>query len=443
MTKSLENADLRDRWQSALNAYDPIRVGGRVIGSRGLMLTCRLPAAVHDRCEILTGRGTSCLAEVVGFSNDLAYLFLYENSDQVRPHMPVINRGHGVQIPSGPGLLGRVIDGIGRPLDDRGPLKGCRFRTAHLTAPSPLRRTRIREVFTTNVRAIDGLLTLGRGQRVGIFAGSGVGKSTLLGEIAKNSNSEINVIALVGERGGEVKPFIEDSLGTGLSKSVVVVATSDDPPLMRVRAAQLALAIADSYRQLGKHVLLMVDSLTRLAMAQRQIGIANGEPPSARSYTPSVFQLLSNYVECMGNSSRGSITGILTVLVDGDDFDEPITDAVRSYVDGHIMLDRKLAEIGQFPAINVGQSISRIMNDIIDTKQQEAARQLRTILATYAEAEDLIRIGAYVKESSPEIDSAIVLRKRILPWLKQARNERSSFADTRAGMLRIAADWKF
>src|SRR5438132_418264 len=243
--------ELRKRWQTALDACDPFRVGGKVISARGLMLTCKLPAAVNDRCEILTGRAGSCLAEVVGFSGELAYLFLYENGDHVRPNMPVVNRGHGVQVPSGPGLLGRVLDGIGRPLDERGPLRGCRFRTSTLTAPSPLRRTRIREVFTTNVRAVDGLLTLGRGQRVGIFSGSGVGKSTLLGEIAKGSDAQVNVIALIGERGSEVKPFIEDCLGPGLAKSVVVVATSDDPPLMRVRAAQMALSIADSYRRRG------------------------------------------------------------------------------------------------------------------------------------------------------------------------------------------------
>jgi len=278
----------------------------------------------------------------------------------------VINRGHGLRIPSGQGLLGRVIDGLGRPIDEHGPLRDCRFRTLQLAKPSVLTRARIRNVFATGVRAIDGLLTLGRGQRIGIFSGSGVGKSTLLGEIAKGSDAEINVIALIGERGGEVKPFIEDCLGAGLAKSIVVVATCDEPPLMRVRAAQMALAIADAYRQRGKHVLMMADSLTRLAAAQQQIAIANGEPPSSRSFTPSVFQLLANYVECMGNSDHGSITGILTVLVDGDDFDEPITDAVRSFVDGHIFLDRTLAEMGHFPAISIGQSVSRVLQDVAD-----------------------------------------------------------------------------
>jgi flagellum-specific ATP synthase len=357
--------------------------------------------------------------------------------------MPVVHRGHGVKVPTGSGLLGRVVDGLGRPIDDRGGLTGCRFRTLKLTSPSPLQRTRIRDVFHTNQRAIDGLLTLGRGQRVAIFSGSGVGKSTLLGEVAKGSDAEINVIALIGERGGEVKPFIEDCLGTGLSKSVVIVATCDDPPLMRVRAAQLALAIADSFRRGGKHVMLMCDSLTRLAMAQRQIGIAQGEPPSSRSYTPSVFQLLANYVECMGNSAHGSITGVLTVLVDGDDMDEPISDAVRSFVDGHIVLDRRLAEKGHFPAISVGQSVSRVMHDVTDKAHQDFARKIRAILATYAEAEDLIRIGAYVRGSMPALDKAIELREKILPLLKQARNERTPLAQTKEAMQRIAAGWAF
>ncbi len=443
MSQTALSPELRKRLHSAIETYQPGRLGGRVISSRGLMLTCRLPAAVNDRCEIITGRDTSCLAEVVGFSNDLAYLFLYENGDQVRPNMPVINRGHGIQVPTGSGLLGRVIDGIGRPLDDHGPLKGCRFHLSQLSAPSPLRRTRIREVFTTNLRVIDGLLTCGRGQRLGIFAGSGVGKSTLLGQIAKYSDAQINVIALIGERGGEVRPFIEDCLGEGLRKSVVVVATCDEPPLMRVRAAQMALAIADSFRQQGSHVLLMVDSLTRLAMAQRQIGIAHGEPPSARSYTPSVFQLLANYVECMGNSAHGSITGMLTVLVDGDDFDEPITDAVRSFVDGHIILERRLAEIGHFPAISVGHSVSRVMSDVTDAAHQEAARKIRTILATYAQAEDLIRIGAYVRGSSAAVDRAIDLREQIIPWIKQAKGERTPIRETLETMRRIAAEWSF
>ena len=435
--------DLQERWRDKIRAYDALRVGGRVVSARGLMVTCRLPAALHDRCEIITGTSSRCLAEVVGFANDLAYLFLYESGDQVRPNMPVINRGHAMRVPTGSGLLGRVIDGLGRPIDERGPLQGCQWRTLQLTRPAPLKRARVRTALVTGVRAIDGLLTLGRGQRVGIFSGSGVGKSTLLGEIAKGSDAEINVIALIGERGGEVKPFIEDCLGPGLAKSVVIVATCDEPPLMRVRAAQTALAIADSYRQRGKHVLLMADSLTRLAVAQQQIGIANGEPPSSRSFTPSVMQLLATYVECMGNSDQGSITGILTVLVDGDDFDEPITDAVRSFVDGHIILDRMLAESGHFPAISIGQSVSRVLHEVANPAHQESARKIRAILATYAQAEDLIRIGAYVPGTSPATDKAKELRERVLPWLRQVKNVRSAKSATLETMHQIAGAWTF
>jgi flagellum-specific ATP synthase len=433
---------LQARWNTAIRADDLYRVGGHVVSARGLMLTCRLPAALNDRCEIITGPTSRCLGEVVGFNNELAYLFLYENGDQVRPHMPVVNLGHAMKVPHGPGLLGRVLDGLGRPIDQRGPLQGCRTRTLHLEKPTPLQRARIRDVFVTGVRAVDGLLTLGRGQRVGIFSGSGVGKSTLLGEIAKGADAEINVIALIGERGGEVKPFIEDCLGAGLAKSVVIVATCDDPPLMRVRAAQMALALADAFRQQGKHVLLMADSLTRLAAAQQQIAIANGEPPSSRSFTPSVFQTLANYVECMGNAERGSITGILTVLVDGDDFDEPITDAVRSFVDGHIVLDRMLAESGHFPAISIGQSVSRVLHDVADPTHQDSARKIRAILATYAQAEDLIRIGAYVRDNGPT-DRAIELRKQILPLLRQSKNQRTPLKETLDAMHRIAAGWTF
>lgn len=443
MSTTTQLGDLKKRMRAAIGACDPLRIGGRVVSARGLMLTCRLPASLHDRCEIITGPHSRCLAEVVGFSGELAFLFLFENGDQVRPNMPVINHGHGMRVPSGSGLLGRVIDGLGRPIDERGPLQGCRWRTLQLVRPSPLKRARIRQALATGVRAIDGLLTLGRGQRVGIFSGSGVGKSTLLGEIAKGSDAQINVIAMIGERGGEVKPFIEDCLGPALAKSVVVVATCDEPPLMRVRAAQTALAIADAYRRSGHHVLLMADSLTRLAAAQQQISIANGEPPSSRSFTPSVLQLLANYVECMGNSDEGSITSILTVLVDGDDFNEPITDAVRSFVDGHIILDRTLAESGHFPAISIPQSVSRAMQDIVDPRHQDSARKIRAILATYAQAEDLIRIGAYVAGTSPSTDKAKELRERVLPWLRQIKNERWTLPQTLEAMHQIAGGWTY
>ncbi|TPW00627.1 MAG: flagellum-specific ATP synthase, partial [bacterium] len=345
-------------------------------------------------------------------------------SEEIAPGMAVIRAGHGLTVPVGDGLLGRVLDGLGRPIDGGGPVQDCTLQAITHAAPAAMERARIAQPFVTGQRAIDGLLTLGLGQRVGIFAGSGVGKSTLLGEIAKASNADVNVIALIGERGREVRPFLDDCIGAeGMRKSVVVVATCDQTPLMRARAVQTALTMADHFRRQSAHVLLMVDSLTRLAMAQRELGLALGEPPSARGYTPSVFQVLAQTVERMGCGAEGSITGILTVLVDGGDLDEPISDAVRSLVDGHIVLDRRLAEKGQYPAVNIGQSISRITQDVTDPGHRLAARKARAALATYAEAEDLIRIGAYAKGSSPQVDKAIELRPTILSFLKQEVNE--------------------
>lgn len=428
-------------WEAS--GCDVFRVTGKVQSVTGLLLSCSLPAAAGDQCDILSERGR-VLAEVVGFKHDTTFLVPFEPIHGVRPGMPVVLRQGGTTIPTGDGLLGRILDGLGRPLDGKGPLEKCGVSTRHHCAPPALDRPRMREPFVTGQRAIDGLLTLGRGQRVGIFAGSGVGKSTLLGEIAKNSVADTRVIALIGERGREVRPFLDDCLGPeGLAKSVVVVATSDQTPLLRVRAAQTALAIADSFRERGGNVLLLLDSLTRLAMAQRELGLALGEPPSSRGYTPSVFQLLASSIEQLGASARGSVTGILTVLVDGGDLDEPISDAVRSLVDGHIILDRGLAERDHYPAISISQSVSRVATEVAETTHMAAARRVRAALATYAEAEDLIRIGAYVKGSSPQIDRAIELQPRILEFLKQDINGFTSFADTRAVLARLAAGWPY
>jgi flagellum-specific ATP synthase len=427
-----------------LDGYHPFRTAGKVRASRGFVLSCQLPAAVGDQCEVVVAERTGLLGEVIGFSDDLASVVLYEPGAEVYPGMPVLNRGHGLKLPFGPSLLGRVLDGLGRPVDEAGPLRGCERRTHRTDTPAPLRRARIRRPFVTGQRAIDGLLTCGRGQRVGIFAGSGVGKSTLLGEIAKGADADVNVIALIGERGREVQPFIEDCLGQrGMSRSIVVVATCDQAALLRIRAAEFALAIADDFREQGRHVLLMVDSMTRLAMAQRELGLALGEPPSARSYTPSVFQLLANFVERMGNAERGSITGLLTVLVEGGDLDEPIADALRSFVDGHIVLDRRLAEAGHYPAINIGQSISRVTSEVTEPAHQEAARKLRALLATYAEAEDLLRIGAYVKGTVPALDRAVELRPRVLDFLRQRVDARTPLEETRTRLEQLAAAWAF
>jgi flagellum-specific ATP synthase len=424
-----------------------LRPRGTLRGSTGLLLSCTLPAAVGDVCAVHTPDGRAVPAEVIGFRDGTSFLVPYENGLEARPGLRVTRLGHGVRAVVGnlpaDGLLGRVVDGLGRPIDGRGPLTGRRERVAR-GSPAPLERARIREPFVTGQRALDGLLTFGKGQRIGLFAGSGVGKSTLLGEIAKGSEAAVNVVVLVGERGREVRSFLEDCLGpAGLARSAVVVATGEQAPLMRARAADLGVTIAEHYRAKGADVLFLLDSLTRLAMAQRELGLALGEPPSTRGYTPSVFQLLADTVERLGNAARGSITGILTVLVDGDDLDEPIADAARGLLDGHVVLERKLAERGHYPAISIAQSISRVAHEVTGAAQQRSARKLRAALAAYADAEDLIRIGAYARGSSPQVDRAIELLPALLAFLRQEVGERSSFAATREAMDRLASAWPF
>ncbi|MFM8273344.1 MAG: FliI/YscN family ATPase, partial [Gemmata sp.] len=340
-------------------------VGGRLQSVTGLMKSA-IPAAVGDHCFIMPRRGEPVLAEVIGFEKDVAYMVPFDATDDLRPGMPVMRKGKGATIPVGNNLLGRVIDGRGRPVDGKGAISGCKPVPLNRPAPPAMERQRIREPFVTGTRSIDSMLTCGKGQRIGIFAGSGVGKSTLLGEIAKGSQADVNVIALIGERGREVAPFLEDVLGEdGMARSIVIVATCEQTPLMRVRAAQAAIAIADHFREAGQNVLFVIDSLTRLAIAQRELGLLLGEPPSSRGYTPSVFAALANTVERLGNSAVGSITALLTVLVDGGDMDEPIADYVRGLVDGHIVLDRKLAERGFYPAIDVARSVSRVASDVV------------------------------------------------------------------------------
>jgi flagellum-specific ATP synthase len=420
-----------------------IRIAGKVHSANGIM-SSTLRGALGDHCEVTDARGQRVLAEVVGFSDGLTHLVPYDPIDQVSPEMAVVRLGREMLVPVGKQLLGRVLDGLGRPLDGLGRVTGIDRRPVRKVPPAAMDRMRIRAPFVTGQRAIDGLLTCGRGQRVGIFSGSGVGKSLLLGEIAKGADADVNVIALVGERGREVKPFLDDCLGArGMARSVVIVATSDQTPLMRIRAARVAVTIADYFREAGNNVLFLLDSLTRLAMAQRKLGLWLGEPPSSRGHPPSVFQLLANIVECLGNSANGSITGLLTVLVDGDDLDEPVSDAVRSLVDGHIVLDRRLAEKGHYPAVDIGRSISRVASEIISEPHRHAARKIREILATYSEVEDLIRIGAYVKGTSPQIDKAIELRAAIDVFLKQGLGVHTPFDDTKAAMQRIAEKWPY
>ncbi len=408
------------------------------------MLSAKLPAAIGELCRVDLGADRSLLAEVIGFDRGLAQLMVYQKCDDLSPASSVVALGRSVRVPVGQDLLGRVINGLGQPTDGKGPVRCTERIMVRPASPQPLSRQRISQPFVTGQRVIDGLLTFGRGQRVGLFAGSGVGKSTLLGEIAKGAQSDLNVIALVGERGREVRPFLEDCLGPeGLARSIVVISTSDETPLMRVRAAETAVAIADHFRGQGAHVLLMMDSVTRLAMAQREIGLLLGEPPSARGYTPSVFQLLANILERLGTSAEGSITGILTVLVDGDDLDEPISDAVRAILDGHIVLDRKLAEAGHYPAVSIPASISRVFRDVTNGAHQAAVEKVRAILATHAEVALLIRVGAYAKGSSPKVDRAVALMPALQVFLRQQIGSSAPFDQTRNALAQIAAAWPY
>jgi flagellum-specific ATP synthase len=362
-------------------------------------------------------------AEVIGFRDGRITLVPFGEIAGIRPGSTVRLREQQFRVPVGRGLLGRVLDGFGRPIDGRGPLKAA-MRVVGGAPPDPMNRTRVREPLSTGVRAIDGLMTAGKGQRLGIFAGSGVGKSTLLAMIARHATSDVNVIALIGERGREVQEFIDEQLGPdGLARSVVVVATSDQPALLRLKAAEVATAIAESFRDDGSDVLFMMDSVTRLAMAQREIGLAAGEPPALRGYPPSVFSYLPRLLERAGNTDLGTITGFFTVLVEGDDMSEPVADTVRSILDGHIVLTRALAERNHYPAIDPLASLSRVMPAIVAADHLRDAGRIRASLAEYEGAKDLIEVGAYAPGSNPAIDEAIVRRPSILHFLTQAIDE--------------------
>lgn len=381
-------------------------------------------AAVGELCYIYdddTLSSRSIKAEVVGVRGNTSVLMPLEETVGLRSGCLVKRSALPLTVRVGEQLLGRVIDANGRPLDMKGPLVLPHDQPVHREPPSPLERRMIDTPLPTGVRAIDAFLTLGRGQRVGIFAGSGVGKSTLLGMIARQARADVNVIGLIGERGREVQEFITDNLGEeGLQRSVVVAVTGDQAAMSRVKGASVSLAIAEYFRDTGKDVLLMMDSVTRVAMAQREIGLAIGEPPTTRGYTPSVFALLPRLLERAGSSSTGSITGIFTVLVDGDDMNEPVGDAVRGILDGHIVLSRKLAHANHFPAIDVLQSVSRVMPRVVNAEQRAIADEARSLLAAYREVEDLIRIGAYQKGASPATDRAITAYPAITSFLQQA-----------------------
>jgi flagellum-specific ATP synthase len=407
---------------------------GRVTRLVGLVIEAvGIDVGIGELCRIcsLTSDET-VLAEVVGFHERGVLLMPLGGLSGLHPGSSVQPLGRSFGVDVGPGMLGRVLNGLGHPIDGLGKLDARERVPLAAEPPHPLERQRIHEPLVTSVRAIDGLLTIGAGQRIGIFSGSGVGKSTLLGMIARQATADVNVIALLGERGREVRDFIEHSLGPeGLARSVIIVATGDQAALVRARGALVATSIAEYFRDQGKHVLLMVDSVTRVAMAWREIGLAVGEPPTTKGYPPSVFAHLPRLLERAGNGAKGGITGIYTVLVDGDDFNEPVADASRSILDGHIVLTRRLASAGHFPAIDVLESKSRVRDQVIDDRQRVAASALMRLEAAYREKEDLILVGAYHKGSDPMVDAAIRSRGSVVSFLQQRPDECSSFDQTR------------
>ncbi len=413
---------------------------GKVTKVVGLTIESIGPAAkLNDLCIIKSNSAAGVVkAEVVGFRDDRVLLMPYDNVEGVGLGSWVENTGAPLQVAVSDDLLGKTLNGVGEPMHEDALPEDCHRYSVEASPPDPLSRKLIDEVLSLGVKAVDGLLTIGKGQRIGIFAGSGVGKSTLMGMFARNTRADINVIALIGERGREVREFIERDLGEeGMKRSVVVVATSDKPALIRNKAAKTATAIAEYFRDQGKDVLLMMDSLTRFSMAQREIGLASGEPPVSRGYPPSVYAEMPKLLERAGNSSRGSITGLYTVLVDGDDFNEPITDTARGILDGHIILSRAMAQKNHYPAIDVLQSISRVMSSIASPEHKKVSGMLKNVLATYREAEDLINIGAYKSGSNPNIDFAIEKINAVNSFLQQGTEEKYDFEEAVSIMSQI------
>ena len=435
---------LRDHLRSyigRLPAIDPIRGLGKVVDCIGLVVESEGPSAsIGDLCDIQGDDGQTRLAQVIGFRENRVLLMPLEEPQGLRPGSVVSTRKSASLAPVGPELLGRVIDGFSRPLDGRGPLRCGHRLPLYPDAPGPMEREPIHEQLVTGVRVVDAMLPCGKGQRVGIFGGSGVGKSTLLAAMARSSEADVNVIAMIGERNREVREFIDKNLGPeGLKRSVVVAATSDRPAPARVRAAFLAATVADYFKSQGQHVMLIMDSATRLAMAQREIGLAAGEPPSQKGYTPSVFQLLPRLFERAGNFAQGSITGIYTILVEGDDLSEPIADAARSLLDGHIVLSRQLAAANHFPAIDVLDSVSRLTDAVAGPEQNAWASKLRDSLAAYRRSEDLINLGAYTAGANAKLDAAVKEQDRIRGFLRQELNRSSPLNETLSQLKDLAA----
>ncbi len=425
-----------------MDKADPYRQVGLVDQVIGLVIESKGPKAkIADVCLIETGDPfmPTVPAEVVGFKEGKILLMPLGELGNLSPGARVFNTGHSFRVNVGPELLGRVLDGLGNPIDDRFPVSNNLQFHVHAHAPHPLKRKEITDVIPLGVKSIDGFNTIGKGQRVGIFAGSGVGKSTTLGMIARNTEADLSVIALIGERGREVQDFIDHSLGPeGRKRSVVVVSTSEQPALMKIKAALVATTVAEYFRKSGKNVLLMMDSLTRVAMALREVGLAVGEPPTTRGYTPSVFAFMPKLLERSGTSDTGSITGLYTVLVEGDDMNEPVADTVRGLLDGHIVLSRELAQQNHFPAVDVLASVSRLMTAIADKGHREAAGKIRDLMALYKRSEDLINIGAYVQGANPKLDQAVALKGDIDALLRQEIESNAPFSETVEKMLAIA-----
>ncbi len=424
---------ITEKYKRIVKKLDTIKINGKVTDVIGLIIVSLGPnVSLGEICIVINKFGIEvCKTEIVGFKEGKVLSIALGEVHNISPSCEIIASGRNFTIGVGPELLGRVIDGFGNPIDGKGEIVCPSYVTVYNEPPNPLERKRIELPLQTGVRAIDGLLTVGKGQRIGIFAGSGVGKSVTLGMIARNTNADVNVITLIGERGREVREFIEKDLGPeGLKRSVVIVATSDKSALLRMKGAFIGITIAEYFRDTGKDVVLMMDSITRFAMAQREIGLSIGEPPTTKGYTPSVFSILPKLLERAGCSEKGSITGFYTVLVDGDDMTEPIADATRSILDGHIVLSRKLANRGQFPAVDTLQSVSRVMPDVVSADHKARAVVFNEILATYNEAEDLINIGAYVKGSNPQIDHALIKIKFLRNFLRQDMKEKAIFHET-------------
>jgi flagellum-specific ATP synthase len=439
----IENQIDFDRFHSVLREINLLDCRGFVVRVSGQMVESTGPTiGVGELCSIRIRDGRRVTAEVVGFQNDHLILLPLEHIEGISPGDTVTARTTPRHITLSESILGRVLNGLGEPIDNKGPLLGTDKKALDASSPAPLSRKKITSHLALGIRSIDGVLTCGKGQRIGIFSGSGVGKSVLLGDVANSSEADVNIVALIGERGREVREFLDSDLGPeGLARSVVVVAASDSPAIQRVKASFVAVTIAEYFRDKGKNVLFMMDSLTRFAQAQREIGLAAGEPPATKGYCPSVFSIMPRLIERLGCAESGSITGILTVLVENDDLTDPVADSARSLLDGHIVLSRKLAERSHYPAVDILQSISRLMPVVTSKEHRLAAQKLKEIYAIYIDAEDLINIGAFSPGSNRHIDGAVALIDRIRNFLIQPVRDRTDFAETIRRLTVITNSW--